>query len=54
MDSNNFEENLRKMISEALRILDKDAFILAFDDIGVDVEQGWQVLESLRRYLSDV
>ena len=54
MDSNNFEENLRKMISEALRILDKDAFILAFDDIDVDVEQGWQVLESLRRYLSDV
>ena len=42
------------MISEALRILDKDAFILAFDDIDVDVEQGWQVLESLRRYLSDV
>lgn len=54
MDSNDFEENLRKMISEALRILDKDAFILAFDDIDVDVEQGWQVLESLRRYLSDV
>lgn len=54
MDSNNFEENLRRMISEALRILDKDAFILAFDDIDVDVEQGWQVLESLRRYLSDV
>lgn len=54
MDSNNFEENLRKMISEALRILDKHAFILAFDDIDVDVEQGWQVLESLRRYLSDV
>lgn len=54
MDSVDFEENLRKMISEALRILDKDAFILAFDDIDVDVEQGWQVLESLRRYLSDV
>ena len=34
--------------------MDKDAFILAFDDIDVDVEQGWQVLESLRRYLSDV
>lgn len=37
----------------ALGILDKKAFVLAFDDIDVDVEQGWNVLESLRRYLSD-
>lgn len=52
-DANTFEENIRAMINEALKILGKDAFLLAFDDIDVDVEQGWNVLESLRRYLSD-
>ena len=52
-DSNAFEENIRAMINAALKILGKDAFLLAFDDIDVDVEQGWNVLESLRRYLSD-
>ena len=52
-DANAFEENLRNMIETALTILDKKAFIIAFDDIDVDVKQGWNVLESLRRYLSD-
>lgn len=52
-DANAFEENIRAMINAALKILGKDAFLLAFDDIDVDVEQGWDVLESLRRYLSD-
>ena len=52
-DANEFEANLRKMTRMALNILDKKAFILAFDDIDVDVEQGWNVLEALRRYLSD-
>ena len=52
-DANAFEENIRAMINAALKILGKDAFLLAFDDIDVDVEQGWNVLESLRRYLSD-
>ncbi|MBS7198370.1 MAG: hypothetical protein KH111_09615 [Bacteroidales bacterium] len=52
-DANEFEANLREMIKMALGILDKKAFVLAFDDIDVDVEQGWNVLESLRRYLSD-
>ena len=53
-DANEFEVNLRKMIKEALEILGKKAFVLAFDDIDVDVEQGWNVLEALRRYLSDI
>lgn len=52
-EANVFEETLRQMIRFALNILNKKAFILAFDDIDVDVEQGWNVLESLRRYLSD-
>lgn len=52
-DANEFETYLREMIAVALDILGKKAFVLAFDDIDVDVEQGWNVLESLRRYLSD-
>ena len=52
-DANTFEESIRAMINAALKILGKDAFLLAFDDIDVDVDQGWNVLESLRRYLSD-
>ncbi len=52
-DANEFEPNLREMIKMALEILEKKAFVLAFDDVDVDVEQGWSVLESLRRYLSD-
>lgn len=50
--SNNFEEAIRRMIDQALTILDKKAFLLAFDDIDMDVEQGWSVMEHLRRYLS--
>ena len=52
-DANEFEANLRRLIKTALSILEKKAFILSFDDIDVDVEQGWNVLETLRRYLSD-
>ena len=52
-DANAFEENLREMIKRALDILNKKTFVLAFDDIDMDIEQGWNVLESLRRYLSD-
>ena len=51
--SNNFELSIQKMISKALEILDKKAFILAFDDIDVDINQGWNVMETLRRYLAD-
>lgn len=50
--ADDFEKNIRQMIRVALSILNKKAFILAFDDIDVDVEQGWKVLETLRRYLS--
>lgn len=51
--TNELEGNIRSMVKTALQILGKNAFVLAFDDIDVDVKQGWNVLESLRRYLSD-
>ncbi len=50
--SNNFELAIRKMMDEALVILGKKAFLLAFDDIDMDAGQGWGVMEHLRRYLS--
>lgn len=50
--TNNFELAIRRMIDEALDILKKKAFLLAFDDIDMDVNQGWGVMEHLRRYLS--
>lgn len=53
-EANKFEENLRAMIREALNILGKKAFIISFDDIDVDINKGWNVLETLRRYLSDI
>ena len=51
--ANRFEENLRGMVGEALEILGKRAFLVVFDDIDVDMAKGWEVLETLRRYLSD-
>ena len=51
--ANNFEKILRDMIRTSLEILGKKAFIIAFDDIDVYAKQGWNVLETLRRYLSD-
>lgn len=51
--SNEFELSLRKMLTQALRILGRKAFLLAFDDVDIEVIQGWEVLESIRRYFSD-
>lgn len=39
-------------VERALKILGKEAFLLAFDDIDVDFRKGWPVLETIRKYLS--
>lgn len=46
------EENFEKVVKYALGILGKKAFIIAFDDIDVNFEKGWQVLETIRKYLT--
>lgn len=51
--SNEFELSIRKMLTYALHILGKKAFVLAFDDVDIEVNQGWEVLETIRRYFSD-
>jgi len=44
------EKNFTKAISVALKILKKQAFVIAFDDIDIDFKKGWPVLELLRKY----
>lgn len=46
------EQNFHRLIDLALDILGKKAFLLAFDDIDVDMKKGWPVLETLRKYLT--
>lgn len=46
------EENFEKLVKSALDILEKKAFLIAFDDIDVNFEKGWQVLETIRKYLT--
>lgn len=46
------EENFNKIVDEALEILGKKAFLIAFDDIDVNFNNGWKVLETIRKYLT--
>lgn len=46
------EENFHALVNEALRILNKKAFVLALDDIDVDMRKGADVLEMIRKYLT--
>ena len=46
------EENFHKMVDMALDILGKKAFLVAFDDIDINMEKGWKVLETIRKYLT--
>ena len=46
------EENFHKMVDMALKILGKKAFVVAFDDIDINMEKGWRVLETVRKYLT--
>lgn len=44
-------QRFQDFVKTALEILDKDLFILAFDDIDIDFKKGWPVLETIRKYL---
>lgn len=46
------EKNFHELIDLALTILHKKFFVLAFDDIDVDMSKGWPVLETIRKYLT--
>lgn len=46
------EKNFHELTELALKILQKEFFVLAFDDIDVDMSKGWPVLETIRKYLT--
>ncbi|MBE0471947.1 MAG: hypothetical protein IBX55_20870 [Methyloprofundus sp.] len=46
------EKNLHAFIGESLRVLEKKAFLLVFDDIDTSLTEGKTVLETLRKYLT--
>lgn len=46
------EEEFKSLVSLALEILGKKVFLLALDDIDVDMKKGWDVLEMLRKYIT--
>lgn len=47
-----FEVKLQKYIDEALRVLNKKAFVLAFDDVDTNFQHGHSILETIRKYLA--
>jgi len=49
---NDLEKNFKKFIDISLKILDKKAFILVFDDIDTASDQGKMILELIRKYFT--
>lgn len=48
----NLGKNFHHLVETALDILGKKAFMIAFDDVDVDMRRGWKVLESIRKYIT--
>ena len=46
------EADFQSLVECALSILDKKVFIIAFDDIDINFQRGWPVLETIRKYLT--
>lgn len=46
------ERHFHCFVEESLKFIEKDAFIIALDDVDTKVETGWPVLEVLRKYLT--
>lgn len=46
------EQSFHELVEKALNILGKKFFMLAFDDIDVDMKKGWPILECIRKYLT--
>lgn len=48
----NFERNFHIFVEESLEILGKQAFVLFLDDIDTDFSKGWEILETLRKFIT--
>ncbi|MBC7285227.1 hypothetical protein, partial [Hoeflea sp.] len=47
-----FEIKFQSYIYEALKVLDRKAFVLAFDDVDTNFQHGQTILETIRKYLT--
>lgn len=45
-------DNFNEFLERSLSILNKEIFLLIFDDIDVDASKGWAVLETIRKYFT--
>lgn len=50
--SYDLEKCFHSLVDSALSILNKKAFVVAFDDTDTSMEKGWRVLECIRRYIT--
>lgn len=46
------EEAFHDLVEKALNILGKKNFIIAFDDVDVNMKKGWPILETIRKYFT--
>lgn len=46
------ESDFNELLVFGLEILDKDIYLIALDDIDIDFQKGWPVLEAVRKYLT--
>ena len=51
-DANNLKSNFTKYIDHSLILLHKNCFVLSFDDIDTNFSKGFEILESIRKYLT--
>lgn len=48
----NLRKNFNNFLDKSLKILNKKAFVILFDDIDVDSSKGYAVLETIRKYFT--
>ena len=50
--SNKLVQWFHKYVRKALSLMDKDCFVISFDDIDTNFQKGYQLLEVIRKYLT--
>lgn len=48
----NLESDFNELLEMGLEIVNKKAYLIALDDIDIDFQKGWPVLETIRKYLT--
>lgn len=51
-DANNIRKHFVQYLNESLKIINKKCFLLVFDDIDTNFRKGFEILETIRKYLS--